>query len=130
MADIFTDSEIHELLLPYAIQVAEDFDRQSSNAINAFYGDYEPMIYDRTFGMQNMWKTEIEPIENGYTVRITYSPEFFGKSHRSDDAVFAGSFGVGYHGGPLAWGRPKKHIPQMQPSPWELIEEFFLAYDF
>lgn len=129
MGKYLSDSDLHEIILPYAIKIAQDINFYSESAINAFYSHYTPRIYERQGGLNHMWETELEPIEDGYTVRITYSPAFFGASHNSDEAVFVGSFGVGYHGGPLAWGRPKDNIPQMQPSPWGLIANFVENYD-
>lgn len=130
MADkLFTDSEIHDLTLPFALQLVRDMDSYSESVINAFYGHYTPKMYQRQGGLNHMWKADLNPMPDGYEVVITYSSALFGASHNSDEEVFEGPFLRGYHGGPLAWGHPR-NVPKMSPSPWELIEEFFNRYDF
>ena len=123
---IISQDELISILQPLAAKVADDFEMQSFNVISAFYGDYEPIMYERAFGMYGMWKTEINPIEDGLSVVITYSSALIGG--QNSQHKFAGPFMQGYHGGPLAWGHPRK-VPKMSPSPYELIMEFFNSYE-
>lgn len=98
---------------------------KSREVVNDFYNHYVPMIYRRGWGFKNIVKPSISRIENGYLLSYSYSPEYFTASHRSDNDAFQSGFEMGFHGGPLAWGSPRKNDPQMQPSPWESLVEFF-----
>lgn len=121
--DLIPEAEIQNIILPYALKYLRDMSSFSLSAIAAFYGDYNPKMYKRKFGLVNMWQGEASPIPMGYSATMEYSSDYFGASHNSDEAVFNGPFMQGYHGGPEAWGHIR-NVPKMSPSPWELIETF------
>lgn len=121
-----SDDEIQELVLPYAIQYAQDIHSFSTAVMNAFYGDYSPKIYQRKYGLTRFWETDMAPIPKGFKVTTTYSDAYFGASHHSDEHVFNGPFLEGYHGGPHKYTA----TPQMSPSPYEWIEQYWDSYSF
>lgn len=129
MKNYLSDAECREFVLPYAEKFAVEMKAESASAIAKFYGDYTPIVYKRKFGLFGMWEQKITPDGRGYLVETKYSSAFFGASHRSDSAVFEGSFVQGWHGGPQAWGGISRYnTHKTSPSPWELIETFFNAY--
>lgn len=133
------DKELHELLKPYAYKAIKDLSEVSHSAIQQFYDDYTPGtyvksglpedIYKRTFGIKNMFKSEMKRTSKGYDVIFTYSPHYFTTQHRSDEAVFSHSFLEGLHGGAYYYGHMKDFIPSMTPSPWDIISSFAGNYD-
>lgn len=122
------DKTIHKMLKPYAYKVFKDLSLESHRVIDAFYGGYSPVIYQRTFGMKNLFKPEMNKIENGYEITFTYSTDYLTTEHRSNEDVFVGSFVYGWHGGQYAWGHLKQHVEQMQPSPWRTLEMYVMRY--
>lgn len=133
MANSFSylsQEEIQDMILPYAIRYAKDMASYSLSVINAFYGHYTPHIYQRKYALPRLWQTDMKPITNGFSITTTFDSSFLGGVHRSDEEVFEHSFLEGCHGGIYAWGRPKSAVPQMQPSPFELIEKYWNSYHF
>lgn len=125
----FVDQKtIHEILKPYAYKVFKDLAAESHRVIDEFYDDYKPDYYKRTYGMKNLFRPSIKKIENGYYVEFTYSMDYLTTKHRSDEAVFDGSFVHGWHGGKFAWGHLKKETPRMWPSPWFSLKAFVDNY--
>lgn len=122
------DATIYALLKPYAYKAFKDLSEESRRVIDAFYGGYSPDIYQRTFGMKNLFRPEMKQIENGYEIKFTYSTDNLTTDHRSNEAVFVGSFVRGFHGGQYAWGHLKSSVPQMEPSPWRSLEIYVLTY--
>lgn len=122
------DDTIHEILKPYAYKVFKDLSIESHRVIDEFYRDYTPDIYKRTYGMKNLFKPELKNTKNGYNVEFTYSSEYLTTEHRSDEAVFEGSFVHGWHGGKYYYGHEKTDVPRMQPSPWTQIKLFVNTY--
>lgn len=122
------DDIIHEILKPYAYKVFKDLSAESHYVIDIFYQDYNPMMYQRTFGMKNLFKPKLEKTNKGYIVEFTYSVDLLTTDHRSDEAVFEGSFIYGWHGGKYAWGNLKENVPRMSPSPWRLLELYVKSY--
>lgn len=123
------DNTIHEILKPYAYKVVKDLSNESHRAIDSFYGGYDPFIYQRTFGMKNLFKPEMNRTKNGYEVTFTYSVGYLTAEHRSNNSVFEGSFIYGWHGGEYAWGHRKAFVPQTEPSPWKAIELYVRTYE-
>ena len=119
---------IHEILKPYAYKVFKDLSLVTHRAIDEFYGGYQPEMYQRTFGMKNLFTPEMIQIDNGYRIEFTYATENLTTEHRSNEAVYVGSFQEGWHGGQYAWGRLKPKVPRMTPSPWRLIEDYVRTY--
>lgn len=111
--------------LKIVMDVHHQMMKKSRDVINDFYNHYTPMIYRRGWGFKNIVQPNMKRTENGYLLSYSYSPEYFTVSHRSDIDAFQSGFEMGFHGGPLAWGVPRKNDPQMQPSPWESLVEFF-----
>ena len=126
--DLISDDMIQEMLLPFAIEYLINMSKISTEAINTFYGSYDPILYKRGMGLSHMWEGEMTPIPKGYSATMAYDSAFFSSSHRSDEHVFNGPFLQGYHGGPLAWGHPR-NVPQTSPSPYEIIEQYWASYD-
>ena len=128
------DKTIHEILKPYAYKAFKDLSAESRRVIDVFYNDNvfngsnKPMIYQRTFGMKNLFKPEMKKIKNGYRIEFTYSVDYLTTEHRSNDAVFTGSFVYGWHGGKYAWGHLKPFVPQTKPSPWKALEMYVRTY--
>ena len=124
----FDDELIHEILKPYAYKVFKDLSNESHRVIDEFYRDYTPDIYERTYGMKNLFSPKLIKTKKGYNVEFTYSAEYLTTEHRSDEAVFEGSFVHGWHGGEYYYNHKKKEVPRMQPSPWTQIELFVKTY--
>lgn len=122
------EKTIHEILKPYAYKVFKDLSNESHRVIDDFYKDYTPHMYQRTYGMKNLFKPELKKTKTGYNVEFTYSSEYLTTEHRSDEDVFEGSFVYGWHGGKYAWGHEKTDVPRIQPSPWRQIELFVKTY--
>lgn len=130
------EKDIHDMLKPYAYKIIKDLSYQSHKAIDDFYSDKVfdggtsciPAIYKRTYGMKNLFRPSMKRTENGYVVEFTYSVDFLTTEHRSNDAVFDGSFINGFHGGLYAWGHKKPFVPQTTPSPWESISLYVKTY--
>ena len=122
------DKTMHEILKPYAYKVFKDLSEKSHMVIDTFYKDYNPIMYQRTFGMKNLFKPEMNETKDGYEIVFTYSVDYLTTEHRSNEAVFDGSFIYGWHGGEYAWGHKKVLVPQTQPSPWNEIESYVKAY--
>ena len=119
---------IHEMLKPYAYKVVKDLAIESYRVIDEFYRDYDPFMYQRTFGMKNLFREKMTRTDNGYLIEFIYSPEYLTTEHRSNEAVFEGSFIYGWHGGKYAWGTLKKNVSRMQPSPWQLLRMYVKTY--
>lgn len=124
------DKLLQEIMKPYAYKVFKDLADYSHYVIEKFYEDYRkpPRIYQRTFGMKNLFRPSMKPSKNGYIVEFIYSVDYLTTEHRSDEAVFDGSFVHGWHGGQYAWGYLKVDTPRMQPSPWRLLEIYASTY--
>lgn len=128
------EKTIHKLLKPYAYKVFKDLSAESHRVIDEFYNDpvfdgsNKPAIYQRTYGMKNLFKPQINKTENGYIVEFTYSVDYLTTDHRSDEAVFDGSFIHGWHGGKYAWGHLKPFVPQTKPSPWDSLVKYVKEY--
>lgn len=119
---------IHDILKPYAYKVFKDLSEESHRVIDMFYRDYDPRMYQRTFGMKNLFKPSMKKTEAGYLIEFTYSVDYLTTEHRSDNDVFKGSFIYGWHGGKYAWGNLKHDVPRMKPSPWDLIKIYVKTY--
>lgn len=124
------DKTIHKILKPYAYKVFKDLANESHRVIDDFYKDYKPDIYQRTYGMKNLFSPNLKKTKNGYDVEFVYSVDYLTTEHRSDEDVFEGSFIYGWHGGKYAWGHEKNDVPRTQPSPWTQIELFVKTYKF
>lgn len=128
------ESMIHKLLKPYAYKIFKDLSAESHRIIDRFYNDpvfdgtCKPAIYQRTYGMKNLFRPKINKIENGYEIEFTYSVNCLTTEHGSNEAVFDGSFVHGWHGGKYAWGNLKPFVPQTKPSPWQSLEEYVRRY--
>lgn len=122
------EKTIHEMLKPYAYKILKDLSYESHRVIDDFYGGYGPIMYQRTFGMKNLFKPEMKKIKNGYEIVFTYSTDYLTTDHRSNEAVFDGSFIQGWHGGKYAWGHLKESVPRMEPSPWKSLELYVMKY--
>jgi hypothetical protein len=125
------EKTIHEILKPYAYKVFKDLAAESHYVIEQFYEDYKkpPRVYQRTFGIKNLFKPKLEKTDKGYIVEFTYSVDYLTTEHRSDNDVFDGSFIHGWHGGKYAWGHLREDVPRMQPSPWKLLEIYVKMYE-
>ena len=119
---------LREMVKPYAYKVFKDLSEQSHYVIDSFYKDYTPRVYQRTYGMKNLFRPSMKPIKNGYSVEFIYSVDYLTTEHRSDETVFDGSFINGWHGGQYAWGHEKEFTPRMQPSPWDLLQLYVKTY--
>lgn len=119
---------LQEIVKPYAYKVFKDLSQESHYVINKFYSDYDPFSYKRTYGMKNLFMPSMKPTKRGYIVEFTYSVDYLTTEHKSDEAVFDGSFINGWHGGKYAWGHLKEYTPRMQPSPWDLLEDYVKEY--
>lgn len=122
------EKTIHEMLKPYAYKVFKDLSAESHKVIDLFYGEYNPLMYQRTFGMKNLFRPAINKTEKGYEVEFVYSVNYLTTDHRSNESVFEGSFIYGWHGGKYAWGHLKPFVSQTQPSPWKLLEMYVRTY--
>ena len=124
------EKTIHEILKPYAYKAFKDLSLVSHRVIDEFYGGYKPKMYKRTFGMKNLFVPEMKKTEKGYRIEFTYSTEHLTTEHRSNEAVYVGSFQEGWHGGKYAWGHLKSKVERMEPSPWKTIEDYVKNYKF
>lgn len=120
--------EIKKIGLKYI----HDMSKASNNAISAFYSDYKPRFYQRVFGLKPIY--QIDTSYTGEVMRIvfTYDSDYI-TGHDNSDIIFEGPFEQGYHGGPIRRGNKKtgytySPAPQMSPSPYDMIEDFFYAY--
>lgn len=127
-SEYIDQATLHELLKPYAYKVFKDLSTESHRVIDMFYGGYSPYMYQRTFGMKNLFKPSINKTETGYEVEFIYSVGYLTTEHRSNEAVFDGSFIHGWHGGQYAWGHLKQETPRTDPSPWRLLELYVRSY--
>ena len=122
------EKTLHEILKPYAYKVFKDLSAESHYVIDLFYKNYSPIMYQRTFGMKNLFKPQMKKTTNGYLIEFTYSADYLTTDHRSNEAVFEGSFIYGWHGGEYAWGYKKSFVPRIQPSPWKSLETYVRLY--
>lgn len=99
----------NKALQDFAEDVALNIEKAYESAIDAFYADYNPLWYDRTYssymGSSAGTFGIFDPMnfqqgDNSYTVGTTISPEFIhGKPYRADtDWVFERTFVKGIHG--------------------------------
>ena len=127
---------IHDLLKPYAHKVVKDLAVESYNVIEHFYRDkvfndnttWKPALYQRTYGMKNLFREKMIKTDKGYTIEFTYSADYLTTDHRSNADVFDGSFVNGWHGGKFAWGHLKQETPRTYPSPWMLLTSYVNSY--
>ena len=123
------EKTILEILKPYAYKVFKDLSLMSHRVIDDFYGGYQPKMYQRTFGMKNLFNPQMTKIKNEYEIIFTYSTDYLTTEHRNNEAAFVGSFVEGWHGGQYAWGHLKNNVPQMNPSPWKTLEDYVKNYE-
>lgn len=128
-----SDSEILDLLHPFAEQVKLDIKMISLSAISEFYHDYKPLHgYQRTFGFYNMvepnMRCEEKKEKNSIILNFTYSAFDVNVSGGGDsDWAFDAGFINGFHGGPYNMGNKTYSwdpVPKMSTSPWDIIEKY------
>lgn len=124
MSKYIDEEKIIEMMKPKIkgkiSEIYNDIKSYADTAIDSFYGDYSPKIYERDFCIFNIGSGaayNIGEIKNGYELTITFSS---GALNGNAGQKFEGPFVQGYHGPP--WGKGGAHAaPQMQPSPWNSI---------
>lgn len=126
---LLTKKQIEELLRPTIEKVKKDMAYAGFDAMKAFYNDYTPTIYDRSYGMYGILLNEIEEksIPNGIELFFKYSASDIEKpDHHGDvSAVFALPFMQGYHGAlRIPNGVSLAFTPRLRPSPWERIVSY------
>ena len=126
---LLTQEQIEKLLRPTIDKVKKDIANVGFNAMKAFYDDYPPAIYERSYGMYGVLLNEIEEksIPNGIELFFKYSATDIEKpDHHGDvSAVFALPFMQGYHGAlRVPGGVSFTFTPRLRPSPWNRIVNY------
>lgn len=100
-------------------EATENLNYISSSAIDKFYEDYIPNIYERTYDLYNTYKVTVT--EDDWN--IDFDPSFMKEWHRVDDQdptyIFENSFIRGWHGGAISGeGHPNPGTPYWrEPEP-------------
>lgn len=98
-------------------EVKADMADAQLGAINAFYRDYHPKIYQRSGHLVNV-STSVVKGTDKYSILFLYT------GAGPNPQVFEGPFEEGYHGPPWGRGGRGHTAPQLAPSPWELIRDY------
>lgn len=108
----------------------KDISNVSRSAIAEFYDSYQPRVYHRVYGLKDLFDIHIKNTKNGYSVTYRYSASLVQNKEYHEDytEAFASAFVRGEHGGYYAWGKPKRYIPTMPKSPWNIILDYVEAY--
>ena len=116
-------ADVKAIMKKDVYKIMKEASRVSRDAIDTFYGDYQPEYYQRVYGLKDLFNIDLEENDGGYTLRYTYSFANI-SGHTNPSVIFYGPFIQGYHGGPMRTGNGSVSAPQMSPSPWEIIEDF------
>ena len=108
-----------------AISVREEMCKQTKDAIDAFYNDYDPEYYKRTYNLKD---NTYEPYYsnahgNVYRGGVTLSYDNWNNNYNGpDEYIFNLTLGEGLHG--LPWQSSKgEEIPRTIPTPIDRIED-------
>lgn len=131
-----------------AMEIAREIDKEYKSAIKAFYKDYSPTSYDRTFSLftasplygNRRINRVVRQVDGGRAYLVNYEisgENIHGKPYvdyiisgngyksvtASNSKVLYTTFNVGMHGGMLPWNTymPKK----MTPTPKERMDTLF-----
>lgn len=124
------NKDVKEDLKRELYQSIKDISNVSRSAIAEFYNSYQPKEYQRVYGLKDLFNIHIKHTQRGYCVTYRYSASLVQRKehHESYSEAFASAFIRGEHGGYYAWGKPKKYIPKMSKSPWNMILDYVQAY--
>lgn len=143
-----------EVIEKVAKEAGEDMKYKFKETMFLFYGDYDPVAYERWGGLPRAWEltynistyphSEAEVKLNLAGEHIINGEEGFGKNIYDipprnvpidADHVFSDAFEYGYHGHAeklQTWdrlgGEPQEAIPPMSPPPKEIFDDWFKDY--
>lgn len=108
-----------------AISTREELSKETKNAIDFFYNDYDPEYYKRTYNLRDNTFAPYYSNAHGdiYRGGVTLSnSNWKNKYHGPDEYVFNLTLGEGLHG--LPWQAAKgEEIPRTVPTPIDRIED-------
>ena len=100
----------------YSKEAKEYLDYIGRTAVDDFYSDYDPHIYNRQYDLYNAYRIHI----NTKRWEIVTDPGFMKKTHRvSNQYIFDWAFKFGYHGGAFDGpGHPNGVEPYYRTFPY------------
>lgn len=107
-----------------AVKITHEMSRAISEAISIFYADYDPIYYQRVFGLKNLFRVQFNNHTSKPKLVFDFSADYITGQHNSPDDVFESAFLRGWHGGEYAWGHKKTHIARTLPSPYEQVLKY------
>lgn len=83
-----------------ADEISNTMEKKYKFAIEKFYNDYDPWMYERGYNLYRGYKKVKEKNENGWTCGINVNAEYLGSNpyHQGLEYVFDRSFYLGIHG--------------------------------
>lgn len=112
--------EINELLAKDQLYHAKEI---CISAVDAFYGAYTPLAYQRKYSLYDAFDVGIR---NSDTFTFQIGDEMMSAHHQPNEYVFDVTFMNGYHGGPI-WRTPIPYYTEIlgpamkSESPWSNI---------
>ncbi len=124
------EQRLARLLIPYFDDIAKEINEKlakiqydkaieiSKSAIDNFYKEYKPHLYDRTYDLYNIF--DIQIIDGGQQFQFAFDTDLMGW-HRSNDAVYELDFKQGYHGGKRWRNPPRPGVTVFDPDSGENV---------
>lgn len=138
IVDLISEEEILKIVEPeiqaYAQEIAYDLYSKSLEEIMAFYSDYSPRVYSRSYAMPGIVENpQISNNGRNWEITINFNGGSGGNnslggvhSKGQGGNIFDGPFVQGYHGPP--WGKGGLYpAPRMFPSPWVAIRDYAVS---
>lgn len=93
------EAKIRERIQGAAQEIIDEAKTQFTTAVDAFYGEYDPIYYNRSYGLHGAGKEHYVNTGMGFEAGIKADASgFSGTTHDSPGYVFTGAFGMGIHG--------------------------------
>lgn len=93
------EAKIRDRIQGAAQEIIDEAHTQYMYAVDAFYGEYDPIYYNRSYGLHNAGEDHYVNTGLGFEAGIKAdSSKFSGTTHDSPEYVFTGAFGMGIHG--------------------------------